>query len=83
MVASNLPKWHVLPNGQRLTTVLSPTGPGFQDVWEVTYQVDDGPAVGTQGQVNVPASQHNAAVVRAAIEAQLQNVHAVAGLGNV
>lgn len=71
-------KWHVI--GQRLTTVLTQAGTGFQDVWEVQYQIDSGPATGHTGQVNVQAAQYNPEVVKAAIAAQAANLHAVADL---
>lgn len=75
-----MPTWHVLPNGQRLTTVISPSGGGFSDVWEVTYQIDSGPAQGTEGTVRVPASQYNAEVVKATISEQVKHLHSVASL---
>lgn len=71
-------EWHV--TGQRLTSVLTNAGNGFQDVWEVTYVIDSGPATGHVGQVNVPAAQYNPEVVKAAITAQAQTLHQVAGL---
>ncbi len=73
-----LPAYHV--TGQRLTGQLTNSGSGFRDVWEVTYEVDSGPAAGTTGHVNVPAAQYNANVVRATIEGQLVHVHNVASL---
>jgi hypothetical protein len=73
-------KWHILPNGQRLTTEISPAGNGFQDVWEVTYQIDSGPAAGTQGLVRVPAGQYNADTVKATINAQVSHQHNIASL---
>lgn len=73
-------KWHIVPQGQRLTTVISPNGNGFTDVWEVTYQIDSGPASGTEGVVRVPASQYNAEVVKATINEQVQHQHNIASL---
>jgi hypothetical protein len=73
-------KWHVVPQGQRLTTVLTNAGTGFTDVWEVTYMIDSGPAKGTTGQVRVPAAQYNAETVKATIDAQVQHMHNVASL---
>lgn len=72
--------WHIVPNGQRLTTEISPAGNGFQDVWEVTYQIDTGPAAGTQGLVRVPAGQYNAETVKAAVNALVTHQHNVASL---
>lgn len=70
--------WKV--TGQRLTSQLTNAGNGFQDVWEVTYQITSGPAMGHVGQVNVPAAQYSPEVVKAAITAQAATLHAVAGL---
>lgn len=72
--------WHIVPQGQRLTTQISAAGNGFQDVWEVTYQIDTGPAAGTEGIVRVPAGQYNAETVKAAINAQVTHQHGVASL---
>ena len=73
-------KWHVIPGGQRLTTQINQTGTGFSDVWEVTYMIDSGPAAGTQGQVNIPASQYNAETVKATINALVSHQHNIASL---
>lgn len=80
MAADTPVRWHVVPGGQRLTTQLTQAGTGFMDVWEVTYMIDDGPAAGSTGQVRVPATQYNAEVVKAAINAQVQHLHNVASL---
>lgn len=73
-------KWHIVPNGQRLTTQISPAGNGFSDVWEVSYMIDSGPAQGTEGLVRVPASQYNAETVKATINTQVAHQHAIAAL---
>lgn len=65
---------------QVLQTDLSDTGTGFTPVWEVTYNVNSGPAAGTVGKVRVPASQFNAPTVKAAIDAQVTHLHQVASL---
>lgn len=80
MAQSGNVKWHVIPNGQRLTTQISPNGAGFTDVWEVTYMIDDGPAAGTEGIVRVPQSQYNTETVKAAINAQVATQHGIASL---
>lgn len=72
--------WHIVPNGQRLTTEISPAGNGFQDVWEVTYQIDSGKAAGTQGLVRIPAGQYNAETVKATINALVEHQHNIASL---
>lgn len=74
------PTWRIVPQGQRLSTELSPAGAGFQDVWEVTYEVTSGPAKGTVGTVKIPASGYSAEAVQEAIDAAVANLHEVAGL---
>lgn len=71
-------KWHV--TSQSLQTELSETGVGFTPVWQVKYVVDNGPAKGTRGQVNIPASDFNADTVKSAIDAAVYHLDAVAGL---
>lgn len=73
-------KWHIVPQGQRLTTQISPAGNGFIDVWEVTYMIDSGPATGTEGTIRVPAGQYNAETVAATINALVGHQHNVASL---
>lgn len=70
--------WHVV--SQRQDTIISETGPGFETVWEVTYQVDSGPASGTRGVVRVPVARYNAETVRDAINAAVFHVDAVGNL---
>ncbi len=72
--------WHVVPQGQRLTTAPSPSGAGFEDVWEVTYQIDSGPSAGTQSTVRIPVAQYNAQFVQQVIAAQVKHVHEVGSL---
>jgi len=80
MAEVNGVRWHIIPNGQRLTTDISPAGNGFQDVWEVTYMIDSGPAQGTQALVRIPATQYNAETVKATINAQVAHQHNIASL---
>ena len=70
--------WHVV--SQRQDTELSDTGPGFTTVWEVTYQVDSGPASGTRGKVKVPAATFNAQTVKNAIDAAVYHLDQVGNL---
>jgi len=70
--------WRVL--SQNLQTELSPTGQGFTPVWQVRYEVTQGPAKGTTGQVSIPASQYNADEVKKSIDAAVYHLDAVAGL---
>lgn len=61
---------------------INPAGTGFEDVWEVTYKVTSGPAKGTVATVSVPAEDHNADTVQAAIEAKIADLEGVANLGS-
>jgi hypothetical protein len=70
--------WHI--TSQQLTTEISDVGTGFQSVWEVRYLIDSGPAAGTTGLIRVPAGQHTADNVKAAIDAQVAALHSVANL---
>lgn len=72
--------WTIVPQGQRLSTELSPAGTGFRDVWEVTYEVTSGPAVGTHGTVRIPADLYNAETVTEAVDAAVASLNDVAGL---
>lgn len=80
MAEINGVKWHVIPGGQRLTTVINPAGTGFDDVWEVSYQIDTGPGAGTSGQVRIPAHQYTADVVKATINQLVSHQHGIASL---
>lgn len=71
-------KYHVV--SQNLETDLSDTGTGFMPVWVVTYQVDAGNAKGTRGKVRIPAQQFNADTVKAAIDAAVYHLDAVANI---
>ncbi len=73
-------QWSIVPQGQRLTVELSPGGTGFVNVWEITFRVTDGPASGTTSSVRIPAEQYNAESVKAAIDALVGHMNAVAGL---
>jgi hypothetical protein len=72
--------WTIVPQGQRLSTELSPSGAGFRDVWEVTYEITTGPAMGTLGLVKVPAETYSAEAVKEAIDNAVEHLHNVAGL---
>ena len=74
----NDPTWRIV--NQRQDTIISEVGPGFQTVWEVTYEVTSGPGTGTRGTIHVPVSQYNADTVKKAIDAAVYHVDQVAGL---
>lgn len=59
---------------------VTPGRAGFQDVWQITYRVTDGPSKGTVAYVTVPEEEHTAAYVKAAIEAKIAQLDAVASL---
>ena len=65
---------------QKPDVELSDTGVGFQDVWRVSYKVTSGPSQGTVGTVTVSNDNHNAAYVKAAIEAKISHLDAIASL---
>lgn len=73
-------QWHVVEGGQVQTQILGPGNTGFQDIWEVTYQVDSGPAVGTTGVVRIPVAQYNAGTVEMTIANQIHHLHEIASL---
>jgi hypothetical protein len=72
--------WHIPQGGQRQSTQLMPNATGFQEVWEITYVIDSGPATGTSGTVTVPAAFYNADYVKQTIDQAVAHVDAVAGL---
>lgn len=80
MAETNGVKWHVLPQSQRLTTTLTGVGTGFQDVWEVPFEIDSGPAQGTRGTARIPAAQYNEQTVMATIGELVTRMHAIQSL---
>lgn len=72
--------WHIVPQGQRQSVQLNPAGTGFHNVWEITYQIDSGPAQGTTGMVQVPTEFYTADYVKQAIDAAVEQIDKVAGL---
>lgn len=65
---------------QRADVQINPAGIGFQDVWNITYKVTDGPSKGTVATVTVPDAEHNAAYVRQTIEDKIKHLDAIASL---
>lgn len=66
--------------GQKQDTVINPAGTGFEHVWEITYQVTDGPSKGTVATLTVPEDDHNPDYVKQAIETKISALDGVAGL---
>lgn len=66
---------------QSQSVKINPAGTGFDDVWEVVYKITSGPAKGTVATVSVPAEDHTADEVRAAIESKIADLESVAKLG--
>jgi hypothetical protein len=71
-------KWHVVSDEE--TSVPGSGARPFIDVRQITYHVDSGPAMGTEGHVNVPIEQYNGQVVKAAIDAMITAHDEVSGL---
>jgi hypothetical protein len=65
---------------QKQNISLNPSGTGFVDVWEITYQVTAGPSKGTTATVEVPDNDHNADYVKQAIEDKITALDAISGL---
>lgn len=60
---------------------INPAGTGFENVWEITYRVTDGPAKGTVAVATVSNDDHNASAVQAVIESKISDLEGVANLG--
>lgn len=74
------PAWHVVQGGITQTTQLAPSGRGLQDVYEIPFVIDSGPAQGHQGTVTVPVDNAGSQAVAMAINAQAAAVHGIGGL---
>lgn len=66
---------------QNPTTEIDPTGRGFRDVWEISYEVIGGPANGTVGRITVQNSDHTPEYIDRTIKAKLAALHSIASLG--
>ena len=71
--------YQVLSQKQDMT--INPAGTGFENVWEITYKVTDGPAKGTVATITVPNEDHNATYVDSAINDKIAALHEIAQLG--
>lgn len=69
--------------GQKQNVEINAQGTGFQNVWEVTYKVTDGPSRGTVGTVSVPEEDHNAKYVGQAIADKIAHLDNIASLGGM
>lgn len=65
---------------QKQTSTFNASGTGFEDVWQITYRVTDGPGKGTVAVVEVPETDHNAQYVDTAIRAKIASVNEIAAL---
>jgi hypothetical protein len=65
---------------QKQNVQINPAGTGFQDVWDITYRVTDGPSKGTTGTVSVPEEDHNADYVKNAIEEKISSLDQISSL---
>lgn len=70
--------WRIL--SQKPGTEINPSGTGFEEVWNVSYQVTDGPAKGTIGTISVPEEDHNAAYLKSAIDEKVASLNEIASL---
>ena len=66
---------------QKQNVQINPAGTGFENVWEITYRVTNGPGKGTIATLTVPEDDHNAQYIGKAIEDKISNVHEIAQLG--
>lgn len=73
--------YHVLTGGQSVVQRLAPNGRGFTTYREISGMVDSGPAAGVRFDILVPADSANVDSIRAAIEAEVEHLSAVASLG--
>lgn len=71
-------RWHVVSQNQSVT--LLPGAAGFQDIWEVNFQIDSGPATGQVAMVNVPAETYTPENVAAQVQARVDTMTAIASL---
>lgn len=72
--------WNIDPTGIRQNTILSSSGAGFVNVWEVPYVITSGPASGVTGKVEVPEGLYNADNVARTVQDAVDAHTAVAGL---
>lgn len=77
---AGMPGWKVLGDQITQTTTLKKGGGGIADVYEVPYQITDGPAAGHTGTVTIDAAAFNPQNVSEAVAAQVSAVHDVAQL---
>jgi hypothetical protein len=65
---------------QKQGTQINGQGNGFDDVWNISYQVTSGPSKGTVATISVPDEDHNAAFVSSAIADKISALDDVASL---
>jgi hypothetical protein len=65
---------------QRQNMNISEAGLGFDDVWDITVRVTDGPSKGTVFTATVPEADHNAMYVKQTIEDKIKQLDAVHSL---
>jgi hypothetical protein len=73
-------QWRIDPSGIRQSTILSNSGTGFVNVWQVPYVITAGPATGVSGIVQVPEGLYNDQEVAKAVQAAVDAHTSVAGL---
>lgn len=65
---------------QKQSVSISPTGTGFQDVWDITYKVTSGPSKGTTATLTVPEEDHTKEKVAELISDKIATLDDVAAL---
>lgn len=65
---------------QKQNVTISPTGTGFQDVWEITYKVTSGSSRGTIATLTVPDEDHNKEKVAELINAKISALDDIASI---
>jgi hypothetical protein len=75
-----LAAYHVIGSAITTETQLNSAGTGIEDVHVVPYVIDSGPAKGTRRSVKVTDTDYSPDSVQAAIEADLDATHQIAGL---
>ncbi len=77
----DLPAFHVIGDQITTKTTLASTGNGLATVHVVPYVIDDGPAKGHTGTVDVPPDEFTPDGVMQALREHISNVHGIAAIG--
>lgn len=72
--------YHVHGDAIHTETQLNQSGTGIEDVHVVPFTIDSGPSEGHHGQVKVPHSKWTPENARAAVETEVDRVHAIGSM---